>query len=89
MGEGYFIGRVKTQDLKTLGDNEKPKNTVSEIWKNVTLHVVSCFPELEVCTIHAEPKNEAKSSLCVFLPIPRWTSPNKYHLRKYHLGYLF
>ena len=48
MGDGYFIGRVKTQDFKTLGDNEKPKNTVSEIWKNVTLHVVSCFPELEV-----------------------------------------
>lgn len=75
MGDGYFIGRVKTQDLKTLGDHEKPKNTVSEIWKNVTLHVVSCFPELEVFVPFMQnPRMKQNLLLCVFLPIPRWTS---------------
>lgn len=45
MGDGYFIGRVKTQDLKTLGDHEKPKEySVRNLEKCDIACVVSCFP---------------------------------------------
>lgn len=46
MGDGYLIGRVKMQDLKNLVDKAK-KYSVRNL-ENVTLHIISCFHELEV-----------------------------------------
>lgn len=69
---------MKSQKIQKFGNLE-----------NVTLHVVSYFPGLEVFAPFMWNSKMKQNLLCVFFPIPRWTSLNKYHFKKYHLGYLF
>lgn len=57
---------MKSQKIQKFGNLE-----------NLPLHVVSCFPELEVFVPFMWNPKKKQNLLCVFFPIPRWTSPNK------------
>lgn len=75
MGDGYLIGRVKMQDLKNLVDKAK-KYSVRNL-ENVTLHVISCFHELDVFVPFMwNPRTKQNLLYVSFLPTPRWSSPN-------------